>query len=295
VVLVLALLGLARPAAAEGPPPWTTSVVPVSAAPARPTTEEVRAAVAAAPGACGACVVAPRYEPWIVSLRVPVWVPSLSGTLGSGSSTIEGGKGDELVDKLFDSASEFKFAFMGGVEVEKGPWSFAMDAFYVSIGTEVSFTLNDQPVLDAEVEALVGYAFVGYRFARVPLGRSGCCLDVTAQAGIRGYSVSFFAETANLRVDREKDWIDPIVGLRLEAPLGRRFRAGLHGDVGGFGIGSDLSWSVGAFLEWQFACHWALSLGWNVLDVDYEVGSGDRRFSWNLQLSGPMLAVKYTF
>ena len=41
-----------------------------------------------------------------------------------------------------------------------------------------------------------------------------------------------------------KSWIDPFVGVHFMAPLAERWWFGARGDVGGFGVGSDLAWQA---------------------------------------------------
>ena len=51
-----------------------------------------------------------------------------------------------------------------------------------------------------------------------------------------------------VEVERHVDWLEPFVGGRFILALSNRVALTVRGDVGGFGVGSDLTWSlVGAF------------------------------------------------
>jgi hypothetical protein len=64
----------------------------------------------------------------------------------------------------------------------------------------------------------------------------------------------------------------------------------LRTDVGGFGVGSDLTWQTILGVGWGFTESGQLDLGWRFLDVDY-----DGNFAFDAQYSGPMLGLIWTF
>jgi hypothetical protein len=49
-------------------------------------------------------------------------------------------------------------------------------------------------------------------------------------------------------VDQRKDWIDPYVGMRWQWRMAEKWGLRMRGDIGGFGIGSDLTWNQIIFL-----------------------------------------------
>ena len=54
-------------------------------------------------------------------------------------------------------------------------------------------------------------------------------------------------------LSKSEGWFDPIVGARLWLPLAGSFSGILRGDVGGFGVGSDRTWQLGAHLRYAFS------------------------------------------
>ena len=50
-----------------------------------------------------------------------------------------------------------------------------------------------------------------------------------------------------------QDWWDPIVGANLSLPLEKRFMFNMRGDIGGFEVGSSLTWQAFPSLSWQIS------------------------------------------
>ena len=90
-------------------------------------------------------------------------------------------------------------------------------------------------------------------------------------------------------------WIDPIVGVTTELPLGERWSVGLRGDIGGFGIGSDFAWQALAMVRWQASERISVVGGYRYIDMDYEDGTGTELFGYDMALSGPALGVSFDF
>ena len=65
----------------------------------------------------------------------------------------------------------------------------------------------------------------------------------------------------------------------------------LRGDIGGFGVGSDLSWNAVGAASWAFAENWSAVLAYRLLDVDYDHNA----FKYNVRTDGPALGLMYTF
>jgi hypothetical protein len=73
--------------------------------------------------------------------------------------------------------------------------------------------------------------------------------------------------------------------------LGERFSLEGCGQLGGLGIGSDVTWEVLGRLAYQLVEHVALAAGWRYLDVEYEAGDVAIDFA----LTGAFLAVDFVF
>lgn len=71
-------------------------------------------------------------------------------------------------------------------------------------------------------------------------------------------------------VGRLDDWFDPYIGLRGRVNFSERFYATIKGDVGGFGVGSKISWTAEGGLGFQLTPRLFTEIGYRAWGVDYE-------------------------
>ena len=92
-----------------------------------------------------------------------------------------------------------------------------------------------------------------------------------------------------------RDWIDPFIGGRLQLALSDELGLFARGDVGGFGVGSDLTWGFTGGVKWKLDQNMNLVAGYRILDIDYEDGGGVDKIELDAQLAGPFLSVAFSF
>lgn len=121
-------------------------------------------------------------------------------------------------------------------------------------------------------------------------------VDVTAKLNVLGLTVSgnrAFAHSGSV------DWVDPFVGLRLRHQLSAGEEIVLRGDVGGFDAGSNFSWQALATYGWKICNFNGLEMdgyiGYRALSVDYEQGSGLRRYEYDVIQHGPVMGMTTRF
>ncbi len=83
-------------------------------------------------------------------------------------------------------------------------------------------------------------------------------------------------------VGQTQSWVDPVLGARFRAGLGKGWTASLIGDAGGFGAGSQLTWQVYTGIGKEFKEKYSVLLGYRYLDVDYKNGG----FLYDTHMSG---------
>lgn len=86
-------------------------------------------------------------------------------------------------------------------------------------------------------------------------------------------------------------WVDPLVGVRAFLPVTEKLSFQAQADIGGFGAGSDLTWSAMATVNYAFSDRFSASVGYKVLDVDYDHDG----HVFDTRLSGPVLGMTYRF
>ena len=114
-------------------------------------------------------------------------------------------------------------------------------------------------------------------------GRGGVAIDVD------------FDNPQLSTLSKSKGWFDPIVGARLWFPVSSSLDVILRGDVGGFGVGSDLTWQLSGHLRYAFSDSFSGLLGYRYFYMDYESGEGLNRFVYDMAIHGPTLGLSWGF
>jgi|GEM_PF-843856 len=86
-------------------------------------------------------------------------------------------------------------------------------------------------------------------------------------------------------------WIDPIVGLRGQLNLTRWLFLAAQGDVGGFGVGSQITWNTQATIGFNFTRNVFAELGYRYMYVDYE----NDGFLYNMNSYGLYSSIGFKF
>ena len=92
-----------------------------------------------------------------------------------------------------------------------------------------------------------------------------------------------------------KQWVDPFIGLRAGFQLTKDFMVAFRGDVGGFKVGSKFSWNASGYFGYKVLEMVSLLAGYRALYVDYESGSGNSKFVWDVTMHGPAVGVTFRF
>lgn len=85
------------------------------------------------------------------------------------------------------------------------------------------------------------------------------------------------------------------MGANLSLPLAEKWRLNVRGDIGGFGVGSDLTWQAFPYVNWQFAKWSSLQAGYRWLYTDYETGSGTNEFCYDVLSEGFQVGLTVHF
>jgi hypothetical protein len=217
---------------------------------------------------------------WQFTIAPYRWAAGMDGTMTI--AVIE-----EDIDVPFsDIIENLDLAFMGHFDMRNERWVLSSDLIFVDL--EDSKDLGPGTVT-AGVDLTILEVAGGYRVSPA----------VALLAGARwvdmGASLRYRGEIANPDADAGKSWIDPLVGVHVFAPLSDRWWFGLHGDVGGFGVGSELTWQAYGDICFQASDLVSVVLGYRALDMDYEDGEGLQFVGLDLLISGPQLGVVFTF
>lgn len=228
-----------------------------------------------------------------------VWMVAMDGRLGVGDLTadVDASFGDIL------SGSDSLFAFSGRAEFGCGPIAGYVDAAYSKLGADD--LSGPGGLVNADITTEMAFIDFGVMW-RVheapsclasPENRRWLSVDLYGGGRYTWLDVEITPEAAPAR-SRSVDWLDPIVGAKVRIPFGDRWHAAINGDIGGFGAGSDFTWSATAVIGYDFHIgRWPSTayLGYRALGQDYSTGSGPDRFLWDIIQHGPILGLSLSF
>lgn len=279
-------------------------------------------------------VASAQASDWSFTVTPYAWF-----TFMSGSQTVKGRTVpvDTNTIQLIQK-SQSLVPFMGYFEARyQDRISFFVDLMYANLtaGDSATRSYNIEPGVGLNVLA---QASVGYEMLTIQFGGAYQVVKVGSDRSAEGPAMAGVGQTAfdvllggrywyqkaditlnlnaalNVNVpdlefsaDRRKaiarsghvGWVDPFIGFRVRHKLAPGHNLSLEADVGGFGIGSRISYqTLGAYrfdVGTTGGVAWAGVLGYRVLYVDYIRGSGSSLFEMNLLQQGPLIGLSARF
>jgi hypothetical protein len=217
---------------------------------------------------------------WEYAIAPYLWAAGMDGSM-----TVAAIEAD--VDVPFDTIIEdLDIAFMGHFDMRNERWVLSSDLIYVDLEDNVEVA---QGTGTATVEETLLEVAGGYRVS------PALALLVGARWVDLSSGLQYSGPAVQGSVDASKSWIDPFVGAHSTAPLSDRWFVGIRGDIGGVGVGSELAWQAYADVGWKASDVVSVIVGYRVIDMDYEDGSGLEYFHYDLQIAGPQLGVAFRF
>jgi len=141
----------------------------------------------------------------------------------------------------------FNGAYFGGARFEIGKWS--ADALFMWAALSASRTT---PYTNVNLDFVFGDAMAGREV--LP--------NLYLEGGFRRLALNVDATVVNDSASRSPGYWDPLIGLTYRRQLSKKWRILIHGDGGGFGVGSDVDVTATGRAEWQFARHVGLTVGY---------------------------------
>ena len=270
------------------------------------------AALAAALAAGLACSpaeagdAAPAAAPWKLSVTPYAWATSLHGKAGVAGRTAD-------VDVSFsDLLKNLNGAVMLDLELRKGRFALMSDSVYANLEDDSS-TGQDRIKIDTTANMLIQGLAATYRVGTWQLAefdRAGpLSVAVDPYAGIRytyldtelkgKLDLPNLGVNAKRTAEGDKNWVDPIVGLRTIWKLGDRLSLLAAADIGGTSQNSDYSWQAIGLVGYRFGLFGTnnanLLAGYRALHQKYEDGNGRNEFDWDVTIHGPVVGLTIAF
>ena len=240
-------------------------------------------------------------DEWTFTVAPYLWAVGMNGDVGVAG--IKTSVNDSFIDIMQDSDSVM--AFMGDFSASKGPWSFFVSPTWAKLGSDdESFGPIKADV--TETITIIGfgmkYRLAEWSLADMPGGSPAWAnqkftFDLLAGGRYTHLKIELDFKRIGSR-DKSKDWVDPFVGAVTQIGLTDKLSFRVRGDVGGFGVGSDVTLNGVGLLGYKvrpFGLDGTLAAGYRALYQDYTDGSGRNKFTWNMTLHGPVLGLAVTF
>jgi hypothetical protein len=209
----------------------------------------------------------------------------------------ETGKGDLLSVPLDatpgDIFSKLKMAAMFYFEAETDKWAISSDLVYMNLNQEVTpgtlFHSGEVTAKEFIWEPAGFYRIVPFWDLGVGGRVTSISTDIDARRNV------FPAGTEEVTASGSKTWFDPVVITRLRADINDKWLFQFRGDVGGFGLGSDLTWQLQAYAGYRFGKVFQLTAGYRILSIDYDKGVDTERFIYNVDTFGQVIRFGFNF
>jgi len=230
----------------------------------------------------------PAKKKWTFLVEPYFMFPSMNGTTGVG----------ELPDTELDASpddifSNFKIGYMLNFEMAYDRWVMYADEIYMNLEQD---TKTGTVVKSGEVSAKQFAWETGGLYRLLPFLEAGVGFrlnNIKVETNI--VTNNGGGGTVNRTRELNQTWVDPIIVARIKSKLSKKFVYLLRGDIGGFGIGSDFAWQIQAYAGYRFSRLFEVTAGYRVLSADYNTGSGQDRFKYDVDTFGPVIRVGFNF
>ena len=232
-------------------------------------------------------------EEWRYELTPYLFAAGIEGTVGVRGVAVQADIGfSDLLENL-DSG------FMGLFEARKGRWTFGLDVLYTKV--EVNGTRawegplgGGTAALDTSFTTQIYQPFVGYRMldesVKLDLIGGARYTKLDIKADLSTVTGPALLPDGSRGVSGSESWWDPIVGVRLAAPIADRWTFVGYADVGGGGD-TDVTYQFVAGVNWEISKQYSAKLGYRYLSQDYEKGG----LRWDVALQGVYLGLGIRF
>ncbi len=233
---------------------------------------------------------------WEITVIPYLWMLAIDGDV-----TVQGTKSPISVN-FGDVLDNLNMAFMGEVKVRKGRYGAYLDSIFGFLETnrQTVQTSGGPARVKAEVDLVILEGGLFYRVFDSKLGDEGSGaktnmkLDLIA-GGRWTYLKTKLDIESSPNASGDKNFFDPIVGFTSVFDYPHNFNLALHGDLGGFSVGSEFTWQLWATVGYRFGLFGDNNanalVGYRALSQDYKDGSGENRFRWDVIIHGPVIGL----
>jgi opacity protein-like surface antigen len=143
-----------------------------------------------------------------------------------------------------------------------------------------------------DIKSDIAFGTLALTYRLPPLAK----LQTDVFAGARTWHVSNELEfkpglAPGFTTDASITWSDPLIGAKLNYDLTRHWFGSMIEDVGGFGVGSQITWEVYGGVGYRFTDWLSAQLGYRYMHVDYDQGGS----LMNVNIQGFLIGLGFHF
>ena len=199
-----------------------------------------------------------KESKWEFDLTPYIWFAGISADITFLDQTVP------VEAKFKDVLENLKFGVLLHAEAKKGRWFIMSDIVYMKLKKDGHIELLAADT-ELEMKQLITELAGGYN-----LINSQDWLFIDGFAGWRYFGITNKLDIAGQNVlDKTINVNDPFIGLRFRT-VSEKWLNSVRFDVGGFGIGSEVSWKANLLIGYQFSELFSLYLGAQGYGIDYE-------------------------
>jgi len=176
--------------------------------------------------------------------------------------------------------SSFNGAYFGGARFEKGRWSADALFMWAALSSQ-----RETPLAKVNLDFVFGNAMVGREV--LP--------NLYLEGGFRRIALNIKATVESASDSGSPGYWDPLIGLTYRRQLGKKWRILIHGDGGGFGVGSDVDVTATGRAEWQFARHYGVTMGYGGMHFSDSTTQPSGTLTISPTMHGPILGFGIFF
>lgn len=232
--------------------------------------------------------VTPPKSDWKFLVEPYMMFPNMNGNLGLG----------DLPDASLDASSsdilgQLKMGFMLNAEASTGKWTIGSDFIYMHLaqGVEPGTLISSGEITAKQVGWEVSGLYAVKPWLELGIGGMLNSINSGADINVKVIGGGTTAKSKSLT----ETWFDPMLITRIKSTSESKFIYMFRGEIGGFGVGSDFAWQIQAFAGYRFSKLLQITGGYRIISLDYESGSGDNRFMYNVDTSGPAVRFGFNF
>jgi hypothetical protein len=225
-------------------------------------------------------------DAWHFAVSPYLWFPGVHGTAVGPNDNGLGFRASPS-----DLLSHFQIGLMGAVEARHKWLVTSMDIFWIRLEDDKAI-----PLPPAVGDGAIGANIHATEFFLAP--KIGVRLinqekiKIDALTGFRfwhfGESLNFNPSALGLNFTGSQNFVDPIVGGRIQLALSPKIVVNILGDVGGWNTGSKLEYQFAGLLGYRIKPALTLQAGWRYLNLDYVGGKGS---AFDITTAGVLFGV----